>query len=76
MNDKQLEKIHDDFNDVINNAIDEAEPLGTPHIVMQGLAHFMSLAFSCAPSEFEARRLIKFVTKQVWDDLKDEVHYD
>ena len=26
----------------------------------------MSLAFSCAPSEFEE-------AKQVWDDLKDEV---
>ena len=72
MNNRKLAKIHNNLYDDLWDVTEKAEPLGAPHIITQGLIFFMDMAAHCAPSEFEARRLIKFTTKEVFQKIKEE----
>lgn len=72
MNNRKLTKIHNNLYDDLWDVTEKAEPLGALHIIAQGLMFFMDMAAHCAPSELEARRLIKSTTKEVFQRIKEE----
>tara|TARA_R100000900_G_scaffold98885_1_gene76452 strand:- start:314 stop:547 length:234 start_codon:yes stop_codon:yes gene_type:complete len=45
------EKLYDEFHLEIIDAIEKAEPLGTPMIAHAGLRLFTQMALDCAPNE-------------------------
>lgn len=69
---RKLEKIHNNLYEDLWDVTEKAEPLGAPHIIVQGLLFFMDMAAKCAPNEFEARRLIKETTQEVFIKIEEE----
>lgn len=69
---RNLEKIHNNLYEDLWDVTEKAEPLGVPHIIAQGLLFFMDMAAQSAPNEFEARRLIKETTQEVFRKTKEE----
>ena len=45
------EKLYDDFNNALFDAIEDAELLGTPLVAHAGLRLFTQMALDCAPNE-------------------------
>ena len=45
------EKLYDDFNNALFDAIEDAELLGTPLVAHTGLRIFTQMALDCAPNE-------------------------
>ncbi len=70
--DRKLEKLHDEFYKEMELAIDKAQALTLPHILVQGLTLFFEIALYSAPTEFEARRLIKEVLNNVAKEMADK----
>lgn len=69
---RNLEKIHNNLYEDLWDVTEKAEPLGVPHIIVQGLLFFMDMAAQSAPNEFEARRLIKETTQEVFRKIEEE----
>jgi len=63
------EKLYDEFHLEIIDAIEKAEPLGTPMIAHAGLRLFTQMALDCAPSEIDG---LGFVLENIRDVRRDE----
>ena len=63
------EKLYNDFNLELLDAIEKAEPLGTPMIAHAGLRFFTQMALDCAPSEIDG---LGFVLETIRDVRRDE----
>ena len=63
------EKLYSEFNLELLDAIEKAEPLGTPMIAHAGLSLFTQMALDCAPSEIDG---LGFVLENIRDVRRDE----
>jgi len=63
------EKLYSELNLELLDAIEKAEPLGTPMIAHAGLSLFTQMALDCAPSEISG---LGFVLDTIRDVRRDE----
>lgn len=71
---KKQEQLHNEFYEEIERAIEKANSaLPLPHILVQGLSLFFEITLDSAPSELEARRMIKEVLNDVAKDMGDNL---
>ena len=63
------EQLYNDFNLELLDAIEKAEPLGTPMIAHAGLRLFTQMALDCAPNEIIG---LGFVLENIRDVRRDE----
>ena len=63
------EKLYDDFNNALFDAIEDAELLGTPLVAHTGLRLFTQMALDCAPSEIDG---LGFVLETIRDVRRNE----
>ena len=63
------EKLYREFHLEILDAVEKAEPLGTPVIAHAGLRFFTQMALDCAPSEIDG---LGFVLENIRDVRRNE----